>query len=200
ATEALLLAAPDGAPRRVLGLGARLLDGDERVRLRKTRRRQGRIETLIAVLASAGPEGLPDADCFAQAYEVPYEAEVHRGVFEVLVTRARAYLGDAADIVRGQGHIALRLRSAIAVPDPRCAAPVHDRLLRILAREGRATASETARRMGQSVRAVQDALKSLAEEGACVGEKDGRQIHYTVEDTTFSEPTQRLALPIDRER
>lgn len=195
-SEAFVLASPDAAPRRVLGVGARLLDPGDRVRLRKTRRRQGRVETLIAVLASAGPEGLAEPECFALAYEVPYEAEVHRGVFDVLLTRARAYLGDAAEIVRGQGHIALRLRSAIVVPDPRCAAPVHDRLLRILAREGRATAADTARRIGQSVRAVQDALKTLAEEGACVGEKDGRQIHYAVEDTTFSEPTQRLALDL----
>jgi hypothetical protein len=194
ASEALVLAAPGERPRRVLGAGARLLDGGERWRLRKTRRRQGRVETLIAVLASAGDEGLEDAECFARTYDLVYAPEVHRSVFDVLLLRARAYVEGAGTIVRGAGRIALHLERSIAVPDPRCAAPVHDRLLRILAREGRATAAEAAQQVGLSVRAVQDALKSLAEEGACVGAKNGRQILYTVEDTTFSEPTQRLAL------
>ena len=38
-----------------------------------------------------------------------------------------------------------------------------------------------------------DFLKALIEEGVCVSEKDGRQVVYFVEDTTFSEPTERLA-------
>ena len=133
-------------------------------------------------------------ECFEQAYEIPYEAEVHRGVFEVLLHRVRAYLEGAAELVRGDGRIALRLLRPVLVPDPRCAPPVYDRLLRILAREGRATASDAAKQIGLSVRAVQEALKSLAADGVCVGEKDGRQILYIVEDTTFSEPTQRLAV------
>lgn len=198
ASEGVVVAAPGGTPRRVLGIGAPLLGGDELVRLRKTRMRQGRVETLVAVLASALPGGLSESECFAQAYELAYQPEIHRGVFDVLVTRARAYLEGKGEIVRGQGRIALRLHAPLVIPDPRCAAPVHDRLLRILAREGRASAGEAARRAGLSIRAVQDALKTLAEEGACVGERDGRQIVYAVEDTTFSEPTERLALGRDR--
>lgn len=194
ASEGVVVAAPDRAPRRVLGLGAALLGGEELVRLRKTRMRQGRVETLVAVLASALPGSLSESECFAQAYELAYQPEIHRGVFDVLVTRARAYLEGTGEIVRGQGRIGLRLHAPLVIPDPRCAAPVHDRLLRILAREGRASAGEAAKRAGLSVRAVQDALKALAEEGACVGERDGRQIVYAVEDTTFSDQTEQLAL------
>ena len=80
------------------------------------------------------------------------------------------------------------------MPDPRCTRHVHDRLLRVLARQGRATASGAAQEVGLSLRAVQGALKALIEEGVCVSEKDGRQVVYFVEDTTFSDTTQRLAL------
>ncbi|AKF10845.1 winged helix-turn-helix domain-containing protein [Sandaracinus amylolyticus] len=193
AAEAIVLAAPDAAPRRVLGAAGALVARHPRVHLRKTLRRRGRVETLVAVLACAGPEGLTDPECFARTYEMPYDAIAHRGVFEVLVTRARLYLEGAGEIVRGQGVIALRLRAAIAVPDPRCAAPIHDAVLRVLAHDGRVTASDAAKRVGLSLRAVQQALRSLAEDGVCVGEKEGRQIVYAVEDTTFSEPTYLLA-------
>ncbi|UJR85754.1 winged helix-turn-helix domain-containing protein [Sandaracinus amylolyticus] len=193
ASEAIVLAAPGASPRRVLGAAGPLIAHHARVHLRKTLRRRGRVETLVAVLACAGPEGLTDAECFLRTYEMPYDAVVHRGVFEVLVTRARLYLESAGEIVRGQGLITLRLRAPIAVPDPRCAAPIHDRVLRVLAHDGRVTASDAAKRVGLSLRAVQQALRSLAEDGVCVGEKEGRQIVYAVEDTTFSEPTYLLA-------
>src|SRR5690242_19693427 len=114
-------------------------------------------------------------------------------MFEVLVTRARLYLEKAGEMVRGDGRIAMSLRVPIAVPDPQCAAQLHDQILRVLAREGSVTAGDAAERVGLSVRAVQQALRSLAEDGVCVGEKDGRQITYAVEDTTFSEPTQQMA-------
>ena len=194
ASEAIVLAEPGRAPRRVLGAASALVAREPRTHLRKTLRRRGRVETLVAVLACAGPEGLSDAECILRTYEMAYEPNAHRGVFEVLVTRARLYAESAGEIVRGQGVIALRLRVAISVPDPRCAAPLHDRVLRVLAHDGRVTAGEAAKRVGLSVRAVQQALRSLAEDGVCVGEKEGRQIVYAVEDTTFSEPTEMLAV------
>lgn len=198
-SEAYVLATLDAAPRRLLGMGLPLVVAPGLVTLRRTRRRQGRVETVVAILASAGPEGLAEIECFEQAYELTFEVEVHRGVFEVLLHRVRAYLEGAAELVRKDGRLALRLDRPLLVPDPRCAPPVYDRLLRILAREGRATASDAAKQIGLSVRAVQEALKSLAADGACVGEKDGRQILYIVEDTTFSEPTERLAVTQQQE-
>ena len=192
-SEAYVLARPDAAPRRVLGIGASLVDLPGVVRLRRTRRRQGRVEGVAAILAAAGSDGLDFIETFERAYELSYEAEVHRGVFEVLLHRLRAYLGDAAELERDGTRLCLRPRNAVLVPDPRCARPVHDRLLRVLAREGRATASDAANKVGLSLRAVQDALKTLIEEGVCVSEREGRHVVYLVEDTTFSEPTNRLA-------
>jgi hypothetical protein len=192
-SEAYVLARVDAPPRRILGLGSNLVDLPEIVRLRRTRRRQGRVEIMTAIIA-ASPAGIEQTQAFEQAYELPYEAEVHRGVFEVLLHRVRAYIEAAGELEREEGVLRIRLRRPLLVPDPRCARPLHDRLLRILAREGRATASDAASKVGLSLRAVQDALKALIEDGICSSERDGRQIVYVVEDTTFSEPTQRLAV------
>src|SRR5262249_11279125 len=128
ASEAVVLAGPNGTRRRILGLGAGLARDGGRVRLRRTSRRRGRIETFVATLVCAGPDGMPDAECYAQVYEGAYDPEVHRGVFEVLVTRARLYAQDVGEIVRGQGRVAIKLRVPVVVPDPRCAAPLHDKI------------------------------------------------------------------------
>jgi hypothetical protein len=194
-TEAYVLATNDGTPRRGLGLGHRLCGAPDLVRLRRSRRRHGRLETIAAVVALAGARGVSLADAFERAYGFAYEPEVHHGVFEVLLHRLRAYL-QTAELVREEGRLRLSLRAPLLVPDPRCAAPAYDRLLRILAREGRATAHQAAQKAGLSLRAVQEALKSLTEEGACNTEKAGRHVHYVVEDTTFSEPTALLSMNV----
>jgi hypothetical protein len=194
-SEAYVLARPNAPPRRVLGLGAALIDLPGLIRLRRTRRRQGRVETVAAVIAAAGTDGIDLIACFERAYEIAWEAEVHRGVFEVLLHRLRTYLEGTAELVRHGGKLSLELHCPVLVPDPRCARPVFDRLLRVLARDGRLTAAEAATKTGLSVRAAQDALKALAADGACSFEKEGRQLLYIVEDTTFSEPTRRLVQP-----
>jgi DNA-binding transcriptional ArsR family regulator len=194
-SEAYVLWARDGSTRRVLGLSLTLLDSTDIVRLRRSRRHQGRVETLVAVLALGGPPGLPIARAFELTYGFAYEADLHRGVLEVLLHRVRAYLGDAAELLRSESGLRLLPASALLVPDPRCAAPEFDRLLRILAREGRVSANQAAQQLGLSLRAVQQALKTLTEEGACASYKDGRHVFYIVEDTTFSEATERLARP-----
>nr|MDQ3034239.1 ArsR family transcriptional regulator [Myxococcota bacterium] len=191
--EAVLLAVPARSARRVLGLGARLLEAPGVRVFQKTRRRQGRVETMIAVLLSAGAQGMDEGACFAATYELTFEPELHRGVFDVLVTRARAHLDGAGEIVRSKGRMVLEHSGVLVVPDPRCAAPVHDRLLRILARTGKASANDAARSTGLAVRTVQDALKALADEGVCELEREGRHLVYSVEDTTFSEATERFA-------
>jgi hypothetical protein len=192
--EAYVLATPEAAPRRILGLGAKVVDLPGTVRLGLTRRHQARVEIMAAVLAAAGPEGVGYVESFEQAYEIRFEAEVHRGTFEVLLHRVRAHLEAVASLERSDGVLRMIPRVPLLVPDPRCTRHVHDRLLRVLARQGRATASGAAQEVGLSLRAVQGALKALIEEGVCVSEKDGRQVVYYVEDTTFSETTARLAL------
>jgi hypothetical protein len=191
--EAYVLCRPDVPPRRVLGLGAKVVDLPGTARLALTRRHQARVEIMAAVLAAAGAEGIGYVEGFEQAYEITYEQELHRGAFEVLLHRVRAHLEGVAELERNDRVLRIVPRTPLLVPDPRCTRHVHDRLLRVLARQGRATAVGAAQEVGLSLRAVQGALKALIEEGVCVSEKDGRQVVYFVEDTTFSEPTQRLA-------
>gem|GEM_PF-1494548 len=176
-------------PRRVLGMGAPLFEVEGATRLRRTRRRQGRVETMAAVLALAGPSGLVLPEAFRPAYGFEYVPEIHQGVVDVLMQRLRTYLGEAAELVRQGGHVALIPKGPLLVPDPRSAPVAYDRVLRILAREGKAKAKDAAQASGLSVRAAQIALKGLIEAGLCTVEKEGKQVLYAVEDTTFSEPT-----------
>ncbi|MFO0681250.1 MAG: hypothetical protein U0234_04325 [Sandaracinus sp.] len=192
--EAAVLVRPGERGRRLLGLAAAiaLAEGDVRLH-RRSRMRQGRIETLLAVLACAGPEGLDEALVFERTYELAYHPPIHRGVLDVLITRTRAALDGHGDVVRRTSRLALTLEGPALFPDPRCSARTHDRLLRALARAGRASADDVARELGVSVRSAQDALKTLAAEGACIADREGRQLVYAVEDTTFSEATAQLA-------
>lgn len=190
--ECYVVAGPAVTPRRILGLGATLVDVPNVVRLRRTRRKQGRVECMAAVLGLAGPAGLSTECAFERAYGFAYVDEVHRGVVDVLMQRVRAYLGDGAELLRSQGRVWLEVRRPLLIPDPRSAPRAYDRLLRLLAREGSARAVDAARESGLSVRAAQNALKELIDAGLCTQRKEGRQILYAVEDTTFSEPTRKL--------
>jgi hypothetical protein len=187
---AFVVASPEGGARRILRSGRALLDIPGLAVLRQTRRKQGRVETLCAALALAGPDGIDESRCFELVYEFPYEPEMHKGVFDVLIHRAREYAGDAGSLERTKSRVHLTLKRPIVVPDPRCALPVHERLLRALAASHGATARDIAQTLGVSLRAAQAALQELANDGACLVERDGRRVEYRVEDTTFSEPTQ----------
>lgn len=191
--RANVLVRPGVGARRVLALGTPLLESVAPRHVRRSRRKQGRVETLLAVLGCAGDAGLDTATCFRKTYEFEYQPAVHEDVFSVLIHRTRAHVDGLAEIEHGDGRIALRAPVALLIPDPRCGDATRDRLLRLIARGGRATANEAARTLGISVRAAQDALKGLAEEGVCVAHRSGRKFEYAVEDTAFSEPTQRLA-------
>ena len=81
---------PSGDRARCLHVGRPLLASHEVVRLRQSRLTHGRVETLLAILALAGPGGLDEATCFARAYGFNYVPSLHRGVFDVLVHRVRS--------------------------------------------------------------------------------------------------------------
>jgi hypothetical protein len=161
-------------------------------RLRPSRRAEGRMETLLAVLALAGPQGLTESECFARAYGFTYVADIHRGVFDVLVHRARAAAEGVARLERKGGRIALLAERRLVLPDPRICQRMADRVLRLLARQGQASAKQAAAELGVSLRAVQGALNELAGRHACVINRQGRHVSYAVEDTVFSKLTLRL--------
>ncbi|HVY39357.1 MAG TPA: helix-turn-helix transcriptional regulator [Polyangia bacterium] len=184
---------PTGESARCLQAGAALLDAPDAVRVRQSRLTHGRVETVLAILALAGPGGLDEATCFARAYGFHYVPALHRGVFDVLLHRVRAAVEDVASVVRAPGRLALVAMRPLLIPDPRTSRSTTDRVLRLLAEEGRATAKEAAARLGVSLRTVQGALSELAASQACVVERDGRAVTYAIEDSIFSEPTRRLA-------
>jgi len=186
---AYVIARPDGRRRRIPRLGWGLVDLEGVGVLPQGRRKQGRNETLVSALALRGPDGLSESEAFDEVYEFAYEPEMHRGVFGVCVHRAREWLGASATIEHGGGRVILELRAPLLIPDPRCAKPMQDRLLRAIASRGGATAQDVAKAVGVSLRVAQQALADLSADGACLATKEGRKVRYAVEDTTFSEPT-----------
>lgn len=148
-----------------------------------------RIQKLAACLAEAGPGGLAHDDAFREVYGFDYDAALHEGLFRVLLHRTRAALEGAGDVVRRDAALALTPTRPFVLPEPRSAPPFGDRLLRAIAASPGVSAKELAAQVGDRVRTVQRALRLLLDAGTCRSEKRGRQTVYTVEDTTFSEPT-----------
>lgn len=153
--------------------------------------RQQRVFTLLAVVAGASPAGIDEELAFARTYGFAYERSVHQDVFSVLVHRARATLGDRAELIRGDGRMSLIARAPVAIPDPRCEPPLDDRVLSLVSRRGAMGARAISSSLGVSLRSAQKSLEALVDDGACQRVKEGRAVAYAVEDTTFSEPTER---------
>ncbi len=100
-------------------------------RLPQMQRRQGLSDTALAVLALAGRGGLSEDQLFHAAYGFAFSHNVHGGVLDVLLPRARAHLGDAGGITRSRGVLALAIerppshvagtRERRTLPDDGCA-------------------------------------------------------------------------------
>lgn len=186
ATAAFVVAEPGKKARRLVGLGHALAAPDRRIA--PQRGRPGRVETIIAAIALA-PDGIESNDLFRTVYGFEYSAPVHRDLFKQLVYRARGELEPLGTIRKEGERYFLDLGGRLLVPDPRCEQPLEDLVLRFLARQGNGSARATASTLKISLRKAQQALAQLAEEGAISVDKDGRNVSYRVEDTTFSEPT-----------
>lgn len=150
----------------------------------------GRTDAIVSALALRGPDGAPDAEIFADAYGFAFSAPVHRGAFDVALHRARKYVEPFGQIERTEGRIALDVKQAFVVADPRSIPGTDDRLLAHLAASGEVSARHLAAGLGVPLRTVQEALRGLVDDGACRRGRAGRQILYAIEDTTFQEPTQ----------
>jgi hypothetical protein len=189
---AYVLCIPPEPGLRLLHWGVPLLDVPGLKRIAQSRRAQGRVETVLAILALAGGAGLDEKDCFRAAYEFELVPELHRGVFDVLLHRVRTAVEGMAELERSGGRLALVPRCPLLVPDPRVSQRTTDRVLRLLAERGSASAKDAAGLLGISLRSAQNALAELAGSGACDSRKQGRNVAYVVEDTIFSEPSRRL--------
>jgi DNA-binding transcriptional ArsR family regulator len=176
---------PGRPPRRIFGAGVGFAEG-----LTQSSR-PGRTETAVSVVALAGRAGLDKADFFQRVYGFPYRKELHQGPLEVLVHRVRKTVGDSLELERGEDRIAVAVRAPLSVPDPRCIKPLDERLLRALAEHGGGSAKDVAKALGVSIRTVQGVIKHLTEDGSCIADRQGRNVIYRIEDTTFSEPTRQ---------
>jgi tetratricopeptide (TPR) repeat protein len=189
---AYVLVQPGERGARMLHWSLALVSQLPVARIPQSQRAQGRVETLLAVLALAGPEGLDEAECFSRTYGFSFIVDVHRGVFDVLLHRARGALGALGEVTRRERSLALEVAQPLLIPDPRVSQRTTDRVLRLLAERGAASARDAAALLGISLRSAQSALSELATSGACDARKDGRSVAYVVEDTIFSEPSKRL--------
>lgn len=187
---AYVIAHPDGRARRFLPLGFAGFPKRTRA-LPQGRRKQARMASLVSTLALGRERVAPVAEVFRRVYGFDYEPEIHHGVFNVLIHRTRKYVEGIGEIGRSDEGLWLAFETPVVVPDPRCVAPEHDRILQAIAtRPGPLTARDASNAAGVSLRVAQMALKDLVEDGFCRLEKSGRESRYVVEDTTFREPTQ----------
>ncbi|HTV18144.1 MAG TPA: winged helix-turn-helix domain-containing protein [Polyangiaceae bacterium] len=184
----LAVARPGERGMRLLrdGLG---LFGACRMFFEEGTRAYGRTDTGLAVLALAGPDGTTEEEFFQRVYGFAYSQGKHRGVLDVLLHRIRQRIGTSGALIRAGGGLRLELSGAIAVADPRCSPPAAARVLSALSRQPAATAEAIAGRLGITQRAAQMALKELVSDGACEVRRSGRQVHYQLLDSAFSEPT-----------
>lgn len=149
----------------------------------------GRPEAVLSALALAGPSGMDESDLFRSVYGFEYARSLHRGTFDVALHRARSRLGQLGEIDRADRRMRLRVDAPFVVVDPRCTAEVDDRVLALVARSGEISARDAAQSLGIPLRTVQGSLRKLVDGGACLQQRAGRKVVYTVEDTTFQEPT-----------
>ncbi len=186
---AYVLASPGEPATRLLSLGlARAARAQGVHRIEPGRRPQERTDAAIACLAMR-PDAVDERAFFQELYGFAYRPELHGSVLSTLVHRVRATVAGAATLHRERGMLRLELTAPLVAWDPRCQRPLEDRILGVLTQTGAATAKRTADLLGIPLRTVQAALGQLVEAGACKRDRQGRNIEYTVEDTTFSEPT-----------
>jgi hypothetical protein len=182
-----VIAEPKWPGRRLLSVGLPLVAGA--IILEPGSRRRGRTDAAIAALLLNGPEPIAEDLLFQRLYGFAYQSRLHQGARDTLYYRVRERLGEHGELERAAGAVRIRLERPIAVPDPRCAPPPEYAILAVLAERGQLSVKAAADALGIPLRTAQHALRALAEDGACSVEKDGRELRYRIEDTTFSEAT-----------
>jgi hypothetical protein len=184
----------NGHAVRVLSIGAQAIAARLAMdQLPQSPRQFGRTDALLAALALGGTGAQAELELFARVYGFKYSPAVHQDVFAVLIHRARERLGPRGEIVRASGQLKLRVDRPFVVPDPRCTQSSAGRALQFLAQNRHATAREVAERLAIPLRTAQASLRELVEDGMCGQRREGRNVSYFVEDSTFQEPTQSSA-------
>ncbi len=173
--------------RRVLCVSLGLLEGA--VSLEPEGSRPGRTESALCALLLAGAEGIEETELFRRVYGFAYDPPVHRNFFHVLIHRMRTLLGERGSVVREGSRLWATTEVPLCVPDARCPQALEHSLLQHLANRRGTSAKLIAGELSLSLRKTQQILRALLQEGACTKRREGREVLYVVEDTTYHEPT-----------
>ncbi|MEO0815558.1 MAG: hypothetical protein AAFY60_22045, partial [Myxococcota bacterium] len=181
----------DSSPRRVLASGLPL-SGVSSATFQNAS--QGSVGAGLAMLALACPGGIETT----QFFDAIEGRNVDRkpGASRILLHRMRKTFEHAGEINRRGHELCLVHHRDLALPDPRCATSMADRLLFEVVRAGGAVSSKAlAAQQGVSLRVVQQVLQQLTQDGLCRTQRSGREVFYVVEDTTFYEPSVNRWVP-----
>jgi hypothetical protein len=184
---ACVVCEPNEPARRMIMLGRAHRD-EAIAELPGASRSFARTDALIAALALHG-DAMPIDSLFKAVWGFKFSPSVHQAVFDTALHRARARLGAHGTIDRTNDEVAVSIPGPLIVPDPRCVSPAEERVLLFVARHGSASAQAASKALDIPLRTAQASLSSLVKDGACHRHKRGRQVAYSVEDTTFQEPT-----------
>ena len=142
----------------------------------------------LCALAEAYPSSVPVDAWFERAFARPHRSSEHGEVVRSTLRRMRQLLPDGASIVREGHNLGLRTDESLVFPHPRARTSIEDRVLACIGR-GQRSSKEIANELAVSARTVQLALQRLTEDSLCTASKEGRQVRYEVEDTSFFSPT-----------
>ena len=181
-----VVASPGSPGRRVLSPALGLVHPVEM--LWPGKRRRARTDGALSSLVLAGSP-VEELSFFERLYGFPYQPALHHGARDTLYYRMRERLAGVGEFNRDAGQVAVGLSSAVAIPDSRCSPPPEHSLLAVLAQRGDTSVRDAAEALQIPLRTAQHALKALAAEGICRAERQGRELRYRLEDTTYSEPT-----------
>jgi hypothetical protein len=187
---ALVIARPGAAAERLLAPGAAMWEAENGPAIAIADELGGsRTQLLLGELLFAGDAGIAEDELFRSAYGFAFRREMHARILNVALHRVRATLGSAGTLERTESRARVVVHTPIKVIDPRCAPGLEERMLRFLAQRPTTSARAAATDLGVPLRSAQQVLEALVEDGACVRDRNGRQIDYRIEDTTFQEPT-----------
>jgi hypothetical protein len=185
---AWVIASPQSRARRIAPAGLPLARGFESAP-RLALAGHSRVGTMLSALALGPPAGIDEAQLFRRIYGFEYVPARHAGARRVLYHRLRRSLPDGAVLDVSEGTVRLELATPFIVADPRCAPPPDHFILAYLATGRGASARDVSEGLGLPLRTTQDALRRLAELGACSARRDGGRDVFAIEETIFTELT-----------
>ncbi|MFK8004356.1 MAG: hypothetical protein AB8H86_32620 [Polyangiales bacterium] len=150
---------------------------------------QPRADTGVAMLSLA-KEPIEKEAYFHALYGFPFEAALHAATFSMHLSRVRERIQPHATLITENETLHLVHHARVLLPDPRCKELLAQRALRVLAEypDGLSTRALAAT-LGSTLRTAQRAIHALMDDGVIESTPQGRGTVYSVEDSTFSEPT-----------